>query len=431
MNKISQGINDSYLKFCGAEKPKSLEENKYINRGESLEEVKDSSHILDSLDKMRPDKLLLVHLTDHLPKDGVIKSVKEATRDENGISQYRDTIHFALNHAVYAHKAGNWNDKKVAILAPFTKQYASKDDVVGGEIKDFFIKKQVELPEGTVIVRHNSTVPKGKLKVVDPKDIEEFKETKGLRVLETSESVHSVADSVVEMMGYTNLNQGLEIGDAWEEFCKENDLESCKHTTSVYGRSEALIECIKLVALGGNSWVHTPKSIEGEDDLFESFILEDGVDYKKEFLKVIKEIRSSIIDNNPLLTVVHDKLVEKVETSPPPKKLENESFEEHKLEVLKSMTKRLENFANYLNFIGLEGILSYNIQKLYVIIKDSKTPQDALDRIKEDLKLIPMVSMEECLEAQKEEKVTPANLYLTIDSVLGISEVNKPYFNGV
>ena len=364
---------------------------------------------IDNINQIVPVNLVLVHMTNYLPKDGVIKSTRNSTKDADGVSSYRNTVHFALNHAVYEHKHGNaWGDMKVAVLAPLDGVVKSnpKDNIVGGALNDFFIKDHVKLPEGSIIVRQSSNVPKDKLRVINAEAIEEFKNTKGITVLETSGSVKEAANRAVEMMGYTridkmqqemsgmpdelmnakeediwqnpellekamNLDQskirkaGEEISKAWINLVNANGFKNYPlHSTSPYGRSEALIEGIKLVALKGNTWEHqmqgglTTKAGE-------------KVDYKKEFLQVIQETKQSSGENE---------------------------------------------------------ILTYDIDKLEIIIKESKTPNDALEQISYKLKLKPMIPIEDCLPSVDEASTD--DIYRFIDTFVGISPLQKTQFNG-
>lgn len=330
---------------------------------------------LAKLEQMAPDNLVLVHMTNYFPHNGIIKSTREATKDANGVGRCRDTVHFAMNHAVYEHQYGNpWNSMKYAILAPLNGVMKSnkKENIVGGAITDFFIKKSVKLPEGSVIVRHNPDVPKGKLKVLNAGMIEELKDTKGLTVLETSGNVKETANNAVEMMGYSRIDKMMmnndEIADtaeeAFETFANNNGFKNYPlHSTSPYGRSEMLIEDIKILLGHENNWEHTMNG---------GLITSAGekVNYKKEFLDVIPDIKASL---------------------------------------------------------GEGESLTYDIDKLGIIIKEAETPKDALKQVEKQLKLKPMKSLEECMASG--EKPGPDELYMAIDTFTGISPVQKDMFS--
>ena len=367
---------------------------------------------IKGIEEIAPENLVLVHMTDYLPENGVIKSTREATRDANGAGLYRDTVHFALNHGVYEHQLNSWNDKKVAVLAPLdgVMKSSPKENIVGGTIMDFFIKKSVKIPKGSVIVRHNPDVPQGKLNVINAEEIDEFKNTRGITVLETSDNVKDTANKAVKMMGYTRLDKmihqmaGLsektaklleELKDpkasariaeknperlalleeidsdkflktvektnvAFQNFVQKHGFKNYPlHSASPYGRSEGMIEGIKLLLLHDNSWEHKMDggllSQKGEE-----------INYKKEFLEVIPEIKESL---------------------------------------------------------GEGETLTYDIDKLGEIIKESKTPKDALEQVETQLKLKPMKPIEEALASQGEIK--PDDIYQVVDTFIGISPMQK------
>ncbi len=107
------------------------------------------------------DDLVLVHLTDYLPQDGVIKSPKDAKiplkREYAGreyiIMRQRDTVHFSVNGAVSSHMFGNWNNSKYGIIIPLNK--IEKEKFVGGKGVDFYSKGSVKIPEGAYILCPN------------------------------------------------------------------------------------------------------------------------------------------------------------------------------------------------------------------------------------------------------------------------------------
>lgn len=370
---------------------------------------------LRSIKNITTDNLVAVHMTNYMPTGGVIKTTKAATKDINGISEYRDTVHFSLNHVVENHTVGNnWKDYPVAVLTPLKGLMGGnkKINIIGGEIDDFFIKKSVRLPEGTVIVRKNPNIPEGKFRVLNAELIDEFRNTKGIKIIETSGNVKDAANRVVGLMGYTRIDklkqrmsglsdemlellrypekmkeiiennpeqyqkllEGVDhkkqlrtqkaFENAWKKFIEDNGLRHYQHTFSPYSRSEALIEHIKNVSIKGNSWIH---EMEG------GFFTKAGqkVDYKAEFLNVIDEIKASL---------------------------------------------------------GKGESISYNIDKLKGIISKSKTPKDAVIAIEQKLKLRPMVSVEQCLQSVNE--VTNDDLYNLVDNFLGLSPMYKMAHNG-
>ncbi len=102
--------------------------------------------------------LVLVHLTDYIPKNGVISSTKDSgactVEEFEGISykvpSQRDTVHFALNGAVEPNNGGNWDNCKYAIIIPFAD--IDKSKMKGGTTSDLYSKGSVQLPEGSYLL---------------------------------------------------------------------------------------------------------------------------------------------------------------------------------------------------------------------------------------------------------------------------------------
>ena len=109
-----------------------------------------------SIDGMKD--LVLVHLTDYIPKNGVINSTKDSgaysVEDFAGVSykvpSQRDTVHFAVNGAVEPNNGGNWDNCKYAIIIPFDK--VDKSKFKGGTTSDLYTKGSVSIPEGAYLL---------------------------------------------------------------------------------------------------------------------------------------------------------------------------------------------------------------------------------------------------------------------------------------
>jgi len=89
-------------------------------------------------------QFVMVHATDYVPKDGVVRPTGEF---EPGIA--RDSIHFSLNSLVGSHAYGNWASKGVVILVPF--QGASSWVHNFNPVDTFGFGKLV-LPEGSTVL---------------------------------------------------------------------------------------------------------------------------------------------------------------------------------------------------------------------------------------------------------------------------------------
>lgn len=115
-----------------------------------------------SMKQIDPESLVLVHRTAYYPKGGKILSTADATRNIDGVAEYRPTVHFALNKSVTEHAVGNsWNTMEYSIILPFKETVSSmpSSKVIGGIQDDFFLMNSVTLPKGSVILRRSSEIP--------------------------------------------------------------------------------------------------------------------------------------------------------------------------------------------------------------------------------------------------------------------------------
>ncbi len=354
---------------------------------------------MNSLSDLSPNKSVLVHMSDYLPVNGIILSTKNASIDKKGLRKVRNTVHFAVNQTVPPNNIGlSWNSKPVGIIAPLDGVLLNnpKKNIIGGQPQDFYIKDRVKLPEGTVIVRYSKKVPSGKLKVINPRNIDSLRKTKGLTVIETSDNVRNVTNNYIEKMGYTRLDKlyakeaslpkeyvdidiekrnsdenykqyllnskninkiitaDMNLKQSWQNMANVVGFKVYKnHQTSPYGKSEFLIDSVNLLAKYNNSW-------EDKISTFNVFTQKDDVvriNYKKDFLDVIDSIRGNLQPNEEL---------------------------------------------------------SYDIEKFKDNIITSQTPQEALDKLAQEQQIKPMGE-----DIGKIRKNTPANkFYDTISSLL-------------
>ncbi len=455
-------IKDTFS-FSGNNNIKYIDESTPLLCGYEKKPLKDFNDF--SLDKM-----CLVHMTNYFPKDGEIKPVNIATKDDDGIAQYRSTIHSAINHSVKEHGMGNsWQTMKYAIILPMDKVFeqTEKENLLGGRLKDFYIKGCVKIPDNSIIVRQNSKIPKGKLKIINASEtMDDFKGTKGIKIVESSNpNTGTIANMMVSKMGYTHLDKlaqkcsGLTeeeyrlMSDAkysqellekdsdmwfdikqnfdiqqkaqdfrileeksWDNFTKKYDLSPKNHANSPWGRSEALIECIKLVGAKNNSWTKEFLS-QGSSFFNEKEIKEisDLCDKADEYTyEELKEIFHEVF-NPDLYGEVYNT---------------EEMAEEEFRTILKSMNpiRKVDYKKEFLKIIDEikedlpEGkTLGFDIDVLSEIIKEAKTPNDALKEIKNRLNLIPMVPLD------KENKDIPDDIacFELTDLLLGLSDIQK------
>lgn len=98
--------------------------------------------------------LVLVHVTDYLPKDGIIRTPKSAGATLNAsfygkefkVARERETIHFCVNGCVSSHEFGNF-DAKYAIIIPLKN--INKEKIEDGCLVDIFAKDDFEIPAGS------------------------------------------------------------------------------------------------------------------------------------------------------------------------------------------------------------------------------------------------------------------------------------------
>lgn len=114
--------------------------------------------------------LVLVHKTDFIPIDGVIKSSRDAgvLGDANiwindqeyaiDVPSERESVHFCLNGEVTRHTLGNWDESKYAIIIPLEK--IDKEIIVGGITVDTYTKGSVQIPQGSYILCPQTEIEK-------------------------------------------------------------------------------------------------------------------------------------------------------------------------------------------------------------------------------------------------------------------------------
>jgi hypothetical protein len=73
---------------------------------------------------------------------------------------------------------------KYAVIVPMDGiiETTKKENIIGGQPTDFFIKGSVNLPKNTIVVQHNPNIASGKLKVLDASQEEGFENTMGIKI---------------------------------------------------------------------------------------------------------------------------------------------------------------------------------------------------------------------------------------------------------
>lgn len=415
---------------------------KYYNDNRALFKWAERKPIKDFQD-ISPDNLVLVHMSDYFPEGGKISSVKNATRDENGVSKYRSTVHFALNHVVHEHKYGNrWHSMKYGIILPFKKtlENVDKQDILGGKYNDFFLRGDIELPDGSYIVKYNPDIQDGKIKVSNISQTSEgFDDTKCIRLVETSNpDLSQTVNNVIKKAGYTNFDElirkgmgipeeyenlaldemaqyellqnnpekyaefisaynsakktglikfGLRAKKCWKDFCKKYHFSDCMHTYSPWGRSEMLIESIKTIKKYSDDWVHVLKPNEEKDS------------------------------DTANLFVISSSFYSRFLTKNPTDAQQEESEKTYTIDYQKELIKVIDEIKKQ---VPPDKPLSYDINKMREIIETSNKPSVALERIEKELKLKVLSDLPE-----DDEIASPIEIFKILDELMCFSDLHK------
>jgi hypothetical protein len=100
------------------------------------------------------NNLYLVHATDTLPQDGILRAGAVSATNNKFLSDvFRPTLHFAIGDLVRPHENGNWENMKYAVLIPL---HTIQDRIVSLSTQDTFILGDLKLPPEAIIVKKNS-----------------------------------------------------------------------------------------------------------------------------------------------------------------------------------------------------------------------------------------------------------------------------------
>lgn len=230
--------------------------------------------------QMTSDGLALVRLDDDIPLNGVLRTTRDKITGEFGSKGARDSLHFSVNHPVkkLEMQGDSWDTKKYSYIMPFDEV----KNLVGGSPVDMYTKGSVKLSNGTVIVRRNPNIPKGKLRVLDTSAIDEFKAIKAGKVIETSETPHAATSQILKKLGY-DVKEGGNF--CWNDVIDRDFIDllgkkgmfSAVHMATPNAKIENSLSCMYARSLYNKKWNVLSKNNE---------LL---IDYKKEFLGIIKQ----------------------------------------------------------------------------------------------------------------------------------------------
>lgn len=117
-------------------------------------DLSDPEELVKRQEKLRPEDLVCVHLTDTFPEGGIIHPT--ADHDPNSFLRY--TVHFSLNGTVGVNFLANmgapvsWGKKAYAVIVPF-KPLLETDRVLNFTPTDTFVLDSVILPQGSFIIK--------------------------------------------------------------------------------------------------------------------------------------------------------------------------------------------------------------------------------------------------------------------------------------
>ena len=272
--------------------PKFLPQKLKFKGGKFLFPFAKSQSLFSTSGTLREEGMMLCHMTDYIPKGGIIQTTRSAT------GAMRDSVHFSVNHSVLGHIGGDWSNKKFAILMPLKgARNMSGNSFAGGIATDFYSIGPVKIPPNSIIVRHNSKLPKGKYRIVNASEFKELTGLKKCRVIETSNpNFQEAVDDIISKSGYelrqtqdylvwgTLKRNGHGNKRSFKNFRKFNDylkangMTPMAHTYTPNGKAEQLYENISLLRHTSNDWV--VKNAEG-------CLL---VDHKTEIITALDEI---------------------------------------------------------------------------------------------------------------------------------------------
>ena len=239
---------------------------------------------------IKPSSLVLVHMTDYEPQDGLILSPKDKFEGS------RNSVHFTLNHPVEAHRNGDWDSKKYAIIMPFeaTVNANKQGKFIEGMPNDIYTNGSVTIPGGSIILKENTDLKNGEIKISNHPMIDDVK------IIETSVKPHEIAPAVIEKMGYDYHKGSGVMGlfsegrkkdkdidsvcnnyNSWVEFCNSQGIKANRHTGSIGFVLETTIENIGALAKR-NSWIH--KEFDGTKINVKNHMLE-CLDYAKDLAR--------------------------------------------------------------------------------------------------------------------------------------------------
>lgn len=339
---------------------------------------------MNSFDDIKPENLSLIHITNYFPNDGRILSLKEATKNKDGIGESRSTIHFSVNQSVERDNTQiDWASMKYAIVMPFknTLEINPKEKTIGGKYGDFFFIDEVKLPKGARIVKYNKDIAGGEFRISKAKD-ENGNILDGIEIIETSDKdICAAAQRVSKKIGYSSFDDLFYNAPELKEDAQhlKEIMNSGDFSKLVYGSKEF----DDFIELSNRVNAEKYEALEVLDDRWSAFCsdigcadLEQGFNnsYTKSDL-LIHFIGNILInsnndswfyDNNGKIVDFRDNIAEQID----------------KIEDIKLAGKDL----------------GFDVQLLKEIVTDSVSPSEAMKDIGQKLKLKPITMPDKITE---------------------------------
>ena len=286
--------------------PKNLKENE-IKTDEGIRDITREQKNNEKEIKSISD-LVLVHLTDYIPKDGIIRTPKEAgaTLSTSFLGhkfetpRERKTIHFTLNGEVTNNTGGSFHGRKYAIIIPLKN--IDKEKIAGGNLADIYTNGSLKIPEGSYILCPSREHIEGQ--IGDNLQVIEYETT------DITQSVDGYANLLISKLGYKVERVGF---DEWTNDSDTKKAQSIlnkekyianhfgRHADSRYMRAENILQAnnaLKLI---------TKILLENEIDIdypeYKIYLTDDGIidfkepEYVEDLYKKLKEIGLEIPDS--------------------------------------------------------------------------------------------------------------------------------------
>jgi hypothetical protein len=330
-----------------------------------------------NLDTLEPRDLVFVHLTNFLRCDSTLRSHGQAAFKPE---LPRDTVHFAVNHAVQDHGLGKWQGRKFGIFIPGATMWRHNGKPLGGNEIDLFWggNNNINFNKVVVVIQHDSIEP-GKLKVIEPSDVGYIDWPHGYLLLASREYPSKIANRVITKMGFTPQPGG---GITWDEstdFFKPETLEQVS--------DEALARTNQFRRFLQRQGIH---------DVFHSFTPLGALSYMFILMRVLKD--------QWIIPTAYRNYGE-------------QDMRKILLTALEGIQTDLQRWPQYRKAVPLD------LERLKVIIQESETPLEAKERIADKLGF--HIPTEEYNPFHPEKPLEPLSIGQFADELLKYSPTTK------